>query len=192
MIPPPPAPCRRRGKDLGLVYEAHSTDYQSPEALAALVQDGFAILKVGPWLTFALREALYGLDRIAGEMFGEATLQSGMEALMLQGPSHWERYYRGDAAAQRLHRHYSYSDRIRYYWAAPEAQSLVDTLLQRFGTRAVPETLVSQYLAGAWQDVATGRLAPDPRALLIAAISRVLDIYGRATAATPSQSGLPE
>ena len=28
-------------------------------------RDGFAILKVGPWLTFALREALYGLDCIA-------------------------------------------------------------------------------------------------------------------------------
>ena len=32
---------------------------------ARLVEDGFAILKVGPALTFALREALYGLDEIA-------------------------------------------------------------------------------------------------------------------------------
>ena len=37
----------------GLVFEAHSTDYQSPQALARMVQDHFAILKVGPWLTFA-------------------------------------------------------------------------------------------------------------------------------------------
>ena len=50
---------------LHAVFEAHSTDYQRIEALAALVEDGFAILKVGPWLTFALREALYGLDEIA-------------------------------------------------------------------------------------------------------------------------------
>ena len=49
----------------GLVFEAHSTDYQPPAALAALVRDGFAILKVGPALTFALREALYRLDQIA-------------------------------------------------------------------------------------------------------------------------------
>ena len=47
------------------VFEAHSTDYQPAAALEALVRDGFAILKVGPWLTFALREALYGLDLIA-------------------------------------------------------------------------------------------------------------------------------
>ena len=41
----------------GMVFEAHSTDYQPAAALAALVDDGFAILKAGPGLTFALREA---------------------------------------------------------------------------------------------------------------------------------------
>ena len=53
----------------GLVFEAHSTDYQPPESLARLVRDGFAILKVGPGLTFAMREALYGLDEIAAALF---------------------------------------------------------------------------------------------------------------------------
>ena len=43
-----------------LVYEAHSTDYQSSSALAQMVEDHFAILKVGPWLTFAFREAVAG------------------------------------------------------------------------------------------------------------------------------------
>src|SRR5262249_50428212 len=52
----------------GLVFEAHSTDYQPAPALAALVDGGFAILKVGPGLTFALREALYGLDAVAAEL----------------------------------------------------------------------------------------------------------------------------
>jgi D-tagatose 6-phosphate 4-epimerase len=45
----------------GFVFEAHSTDYQPAACLDALARDGFAILKVGPWFTFALREALYGL-----------------------------------------------------------------------------------------------------------------------------------
>jgi D-tagatose-1,6-bisphosphate aldolase subunit GatZ/KbaZ len=31
-----------------LVFEAHSTDYQTPQALRQLVKDHFAILKVGP------------------------------------------------------------------------------------------------------------------------------------------------
>ena len=47
----------------GLVFEAHSTDYQTPAALQALVRDHFAILKVGPGVTFALREALLGARR---------------------------------------------------------------------------------------------------------------------------------
>ena len=46
----------------GMVYEAHSTDYQTRDALRQLVKDHFAILKVGPGLTFAMREALWALD----------------------------------------------------------------------------------------------------------------------------------
>jgi D-tagatose-bisphosphate aldolase class II non-catalytic subunit len=40
-----------------LVFEAHSTDYQLPSGYQELVRDGFAILKVGPALTFAMRDA---------------------------------------------------------------------------------------------------------------------------------------
>ena len=52
-----------------MVYEAHSTDYQTEKALRAMVEDHFCILKVGPWLTYALREALFALDRIEQELF---------------------------------------------------------------------------------------------------------------------------
>lgn len=55
-----------------LVYEAHSTDYQTPHALSQLVDDHFAILKVGPGLTFALREALYALAGIEDELVAPA------------------------------------------------------------------------------------------------------------------------
>ena len=47
-----------------LVYEAHSTDYQSEKGLTQLVEDHFCILKVGPWLTFGYREALFSLSMI--------------------------------------------------------------------------------------------------------------------------------
>src|SRR5690606_22667851 len=106
----------------GLVFEAHATDYQPTEALAALVEDGFAILKVGPGLTFALREALYGLDAIARELVGrEESLPETMERLMLAEPGNWRSHYPGTAAEQHLQRHFSYSDRIRYYWTHPDA-----------------------------------------------------------------------
>jgi D-tagatose 6-phosphate 4-epimerase len=167
-------------KGFALVFEAHSTDYQTGEALAQLVQDGFAILKVGPWLTFALREALYGLDLVSEEMFGQSGLKAGMERLMLGKPEHWQRYYPGDEAAQRLQRHYSYSDRIRYYWATSEAQRLVAELFDRFGDRAIPETLISQFLPQLWADVVSGALEPRARPLLLRSVERVLDLYGEA------------
>ncbi len=51
-----------------LVFEAHSTDYQRPAQLRELVEDHWAILKVGPALTFAMREALFALARIEAEL----------------------------------------------------------------------------------------------------------------------------
>lgn len=150
--------------------------------MTSLARDGFAILKVGPWLTFALREALYGLDRIAEEMFGEViTLRTGMDALMLREPQHWQRYYHGSPPEQSLHRHFSYSDRILYYWATPEAQRLVRRLIERLAAQPLPETLISQYLPAQWQLVVAEGLAPHPEALVSAAVTRVLDIYGEAT-----------
>src|SRR6266849_395648 len=54
-----------------LVYEAHSTDYQPPAALREMVEDHFAILKVGPWLTFAFREAVFALAWMEQEWLGK-------------------------------------------------------------------------------------------------------------------------
>lgn len=51
-----------------MVYEAHSTDYQTQTAYQELVRDHFAILKVGPALTFALREAIFALAQIEQEL----------------------------------------------------------------------------------------------------------------------------
>ncbi len=50
-------------KETPMVYEAHSTDYQTRQAYRALVRDHYAILKVGPALTFALREAISHLRK---------------------------------------------------------------------------------------------------------------------------------
>jgi D-tagatose-1,6-bisphosphate aldolase subunit GatZ/KbaZ len=162
----------------GLVYEAHSTDYQPGDALRALVDDGFAILKVGPGLTFALREALYGLDAIAAELDGRpSALEAAMEALMQAQPKHWASHYPGDATAQRLQRHFSYSDRIRYYWPEPAAQAAVDALLQRLAGRQIPETLLSQHLARLYPAVVARALEATPRELCLAAIDAALDPY---------------
>ncbi|WP_176037612.1 D-tagatose-bisphosphate aldolase, class II, non-catalytic subunit [Brucella tritici] len=165
------------------VFEAHSTDYQPVEALSDLVHDGFAILKVGPGLTFALREALYGLDQIAAfldKLPEEETLRGKMEALLLAEPKNWEKYYHGDAEELRLQRHFSYSDRIRYYWPHPVATAAVDALLKRLEGRKIPETLISQYLGTLYPAVASGGIEPTPHALMVEAVRNVVRIYGKA------------
>ena len=108
----------------GIVFEAHSTDYQTPERLAALVRDHWAILKVGPGLTFALREALFALEAIERELCPpdeRSRLRAVVEERMLARPEYWDRYYGGDEATRRLARVYSFSDRLRYYWPDPRS-----------------------------------------------------------------------
>ena len=170
------------------VFEAHSTDYQPAAALSALVRDGFAILKVGPWLTFALREALYALDAIAQVLSpapAEQSLPAAMEALMLREPQNWRGYYAGNADELRIQRHFSFSDRIRYYWARPEAQAAVDRLFARLGERVIPEPLISQYLGALYPAVADGVLPARSRELAIAAVQRILARYDRARHGRP-------
>jgi D-tagatose 6-phosphate 4-epimerase len=176
---------------LPMLFEAHSTDYQTPEALAALVRDGFAILKVGPGLTFALREALYALDHIADALLPgrTATLRDTMEAIMLAHPKHWAKHCPGTPAHQRLQRHFSYSDRIRYYWTDPAAIQVVSDLMALFGSRAIPEPLISQFFGWACPQIIEGTLAATAPALIRAAITRVLTgyEYACATPADPTQ-----
>jgi D-tagatose-1,6-bisphosphate aldolase subunit GatZ/KbaZ len=176
----------------GLVFEAHSTDYQPSASLARLVSDGFAILKVGPGLTFALREALYALDQIAMALdpgWSEHSLMAEMERAMLANPVHWKSHYRGDPDRQRVLRHFSYSDRIRYYWASSAAQGAVQRLLGRLSGARVPEPLISQFLPALYGRVASGELAPAPRALALEAVRDVLRTYVAAcqgTSTTPT------
>ncbi len=165
------------------VFEAHSTDYQPETALAALVADGFAILKVGPGLTFAMREALYGLDAISVVLHGVPEgqgLRAAMEQVMLAAPQHWRGHYHGDDAAMRRQRHYGYSDRIRYYWPHREAEEAVGRLLARFGSEPIPETLISQYLSWLLDDVKAGLVRPLAQDLVTWSIRQVIARYDRA------------
>jgi D-tagatose-bisphosphate aldolase class II non-catalytic subunit len=167
----------------GIVFEAHSTDYQSTASLDALVRDGFAILKVGPWLTFALREALYGLDciaRVLDPTQAEDSLPAAMEALMLREPRNWRNYYQGNSDELRLQRHFSFSDRIRYYWPHAEAQAAVDRLFAKLGDKAIPEPIISQYLGGLYHEVVDGSLSAQPRDLVLGAVLQVLSRYDHA------------
>ena len=145
------------------------------------MQDGFAILKVGPWLTFAMREALYGLDAIARLLRPQTpSLIDAMERVMLARPAEWQPYYGGSADKQHIARHFSYSDRIRYYWPQPPAREALDRLLSGLGGVALPETMISQYLPRLYERVRDGAVKAEPRALIGELIKDVLHTYAAA------------
>jgi len=168
-----------------LVYEAHSTDYQRPEAYKNLVRDGFAILKVGPALTFAMREALDALAHIETELLPEkqcSQLLKVIEGVMLRDRRDWEHHYTGDARSVRLLLRYSYSDRVRYYWNHPAIQQAIEVLLSNLSTIAIPETMLSAFLPDQYRAVRAGTLKADARALIVHRIRQVLLPYAQACA----------
>jgi D-tagatose-1,6-bisphosphate aldolase subunit GatZ/KbaZ len=177
-------------REPGLVYEAHSTDYQNAAALAALVRDHFAILKVGPGVTFALREALWSLSDIEQELGAapERPLKQVVLGAMRRDPRHWKPYYT-NAASETFDLQYSLSDRVRYYWTVPEVQAACDALLSNLKSHGMPLTLLSQYLPLQYAEVRAGTLANDPRELVINAVEQALQGYARACRGTMGEAG---
>jgi D-tagatose-1,6-bisphosphate aldolase subunit GatZ/KbaZ len=178
----------------GIVFEAHSTDYQSPQALTELVEDHFAILKVGPWLTFAYREAVLALSAIERELFEKKSrirlsqVREALDAAMLSDPSHWRSYYQGDEDEVRRDRIYGYSDRCRYYWHQPEVKEEVSRLLYNFRSTNIPLTLISQYLPLEYDLIRMGELPASPERIIEHHIRRVLRIYADACAVSRPSS----
>lgn len=131
-----------------MAFEAHSTDYQRPEVYPELARRHFAVLKVGPALTFALRQALFALDHVREwlcPVAGDRRLPAVMERLMIERPGAWLAHYEGSGDRLRLLRAFGYADRIRYYWPEPEAQSAVRSLLARLAQVEIPRPLLQQY-----------------------------------------------
>lgn len=170
------------------VYEAHSTDYQPPRLLRRLVQDHFAILKVGPALTFAFREAVFALAWMEREWLGSraavdlSDLPAVVDRAMIADPRHWAEYYRGTPEEIASARRYAYADRMRYYWPRPDVQAALDRLFDNLTRRPPPLTLLSQFLPEQYARVRDGRLGRDPHEWVSDRITSVLRQYTRACA----------
>lgn len=167
----------------GLVFEAHSTDYQCEKALHAMVHDHFAILKVGPAATFALREGFLALCSIEDELV--ATEQSSqlmrvLDEAMLAQPRHWSKHYPGNDEEQRLLRRYGLSDRSRYFWGDPEVVAAVAKLHSNLGAREIPLSMLSQFLPEQYLEVMQGALGTTTRELVEHKVANVLAQYARA------------
>jgi D-tagatose-1,6-bisphosphate aldolase subunit GatZ/KbaZ len=169
-----------------LVFEAHSTDYQTAANLAALVRAHFAILKVGPGLTFAMREALWALAQIESELMpvgGRSELRATVLSAMNADPRHWEKYYATAGAQLALDQQYSLSDRLRYYWPVASVERALVRLLANLEANPPPLTLLSQYLPRAYAAVRSGTLAMNARDWVLHHVDGVLRQYSAACGA---------
>lgn len=169
-----------------LIFEGHSTDYQTKIKLKELVEDGVGILKVGPGLTFAMREALFALAHIEEELlYGRdvktSNLIETLDKAMLNDDKYWKKHYQGTDLEIRLKRKYSFSDRCRYYMPLPEVNDAINTLIDNLNTYGIPLNLLSQFMPIQYTKVREGKLDNNPEALIVDRIINTIDEYLYAT-----------
>ena len=175
--------CRALKKYPDIVFEGHSTDYQPPKKLREMVEDGVAILKVGPALTFKLREGLFALSMIEKELVPEekrANFIETLEKIMLEKPSNWQKHYHGTDEEKRIARKYSYSDRCRYYFSLPEIQSAIAKLFANIDSIEVPAGLLSQFMTRQYHRVMDGALEMKAAALVKDCVAECAEGYNYA------------
>jgi D-tagatose-1,6-bisphosphate aldolase subunit GatZ/KbaZ len=163
-----------------MVYEAHSTDYQTLTALKNLVREHFAILKVGPGLTFAFREAVFALAMMEDEMFSKderSNLIRILDNVMIGHPEHWEKYYRGMQGEQTFKRKYSFSDRARYYWPDPKVQTALEKLLKNLKKKSLPLSVLSQFAPIQYERIRRNEIKWTPDAVMINPIQTLFRNY---------------
>lgn len=167
-----------------IVLEGHSTDYQSPGELRQMVEDGIAILKVGPALTFSLREGLFALSMMEKLLVPEADRANFMETLeevMLASPANWQKHYHGTPEQLKLKRAYSFSDRCRYYFAQPEIRAAIEKLFENLRHVQIPLSMLRQYMPKQYIKVRDGGLSLDPKDLAEDCVIDLVEDYNYAT-----------
>lgn len=151
-----------------ICLEGHSTDYQSKKALKEMVEDGIAILKVGPAMTYGLREALFALSMMEKELIDDskqAHFIETLEKVMLEAPSNWNKHYHGDEKALFIARRYSFSDRCRYYIGLPEVSASIEKLFKNLNSVNIPMNMLHQYMPITYIKVRDGIIPLEPKAL---------------------------
>jgi D-tagatose-1,6-bisphosphate aldolase subunit GatZ/KbaZ len=167
----------------GMVFEAHSTDYQSQACLSHLVRDHFAILKVGPGLTFAFREAVFALSYIEDEWIKPekcSNIRDVLEQTMVNSPKYWEGYYHGSDQDKMFARKFSFSDRSRYYWNHADIEASLKVLIQNLMDFPAPYPLISQYMPAQYVALRKGEIINDPIVFLHERVRSELKMYVQA------------
>lgn len=165
-----------------LVFEGHSTDYQTKYKLKELVEDGVGILKVGPGLTYAMREALFSLAYMEEMILhGKEQEQSHfievLEEAMMKEPKNWIKHYHGDDNELWFKRKFSFSDRSRYYMPNPEVVKAKETLLNNLRTYGISLAALSQFMPIQYTRVRQDLIENDPEVLIKDRIKNTIDEY---------------
>ena len=170
----------------GIVLEGHSTDYQPLGCLRRMVEDGIAILKVGPALTYAAREALFGLSYMERELDlpDPSRFMEVLEETMLASPENWERHYPREEPLAKQMRKFSYSDRSRYYMTQPQVTDAIEKLLHNLQQAALPLPMLRQFLPEQYQHIGQGILENEPRAIVLDHVRDTLREYWTACGLT--------
>jgi len=163
------------------VFEGHSTDYQPKAAMRQLVSDGIIILKVGPALTFALREALFALENIEkiilhGRGVELSRFSEVLEEVMLEKPNQWNKHYHGDKHKQWINRAYGFSDRARYYLPEHAVKESIERLVSNLNA-PVALPLLSQFMPIQYSRVRDGTLENNVDELILDRIGDCIDDY---------------
>ena len=165
-----------------LVFEGHSTDYQTKYKLRELVEDGVGILKVGPGLTYAMREALFALaymeDMILhGKDDEKSDFINVLEKAMMDDPKNWQKHYHGNADELWFKRKFSFSDRSRYYMPVESVKAAKDKLIANLRKYGISLAVLSQFMPIQYTKVRCNELENDPEALIKDRIKNTIDEY---------------
>ena len=167
-----------------IVLEGHSTDYQSAKALREMSEDGISILKVGPALTFGLREGLFALSYMEKILIREerrANFIETLEEAMVKDPSSWKKHYHGSEEELKIKRMFSFSDRCRYYLSRPEIVKSIDKLLENMDSVDIPMGMLHQFMPFQYYKVRDGILPLKARELVKDCVTTMVEDYNYAT-----------
>ncbi len=141
----------------GLAFEAHSTDYQTEAALRALVATNFALLKVGPELTFTYRRAMLALAAL--DPVEPSRLEAVLRAEMFADPAPWRAHVAPGPDEDEALIH-GLSDRVRYYWPRPAVQASLARLRANIAAARPDPELVARHTGAPVAAEGTADLPP--------------------------------
>ena len=145
-----------------------------------MVEDGIAILKVGPAITYGLREALFSLSMMERELVPaseQAYFIETLEQVMTENPNNWKKHYHGSFKQLGLARKYSYSDRCRYYMGDEKVTAAIEKLFDNLTKYPIPMNMLHQYMPIQYEKVRSGKLELIPKKLALDGVAQFMADY---------------